>query len=53
LIRPTDPAPKPVTVTATRTGLKSAQIQFAPKPVTVTDGIATFLPAHLTGPAEK
>jgi beta-galactosidase len=53
LIRPTDPVPKPIVITAARAGLKSAQIQFTPIPVVVTDGIATFLPAHLIGPAEK
>jgi beta-galactosidase len=53
LIRPTDPAPGPITVIAKRDGLKSAQIQFTPKPVAVTGGITPTLPLHLTGPAEK
>lgn len=47
------PAPTPITVTAKREGLKPAQLQILPKPVVVTDGLATFMPAHLTGPAEK
>ena len=42
-----------ITVTANRDGLKPAQVQIAAKPVVVTDGIATFMPAHLLGPAEK
>jgi hypothetical protein len=28
-------------------------VQLAAKPVVVTDGIATFMPQHLPGPAEK
>jgi beta-galactosidase len=52
LIRATDPAPGPITVTASRDGLKPAQVVFTPKPVAVANGIASFLPAHLTGPAE-
>jgi beta-galactosidase len=52
LIRATDPAPGPITVTASRDGLKPAKIEFTPKPVAVANGIASFLPAHLTGPAE-
>jgi beta-galactosidase len=42
-----------ITVTAKRDGLKAAQVQLAAKPVVVTDGIATFMPQHLPGPAEK
>jgi beta-galactosidase len=42
-----------ITLTARRDGLKSAQLQLASKPVAVTDGIATFMPARLPGPAEK
>jgi beta-galactosidase len=42
-----------ITVTAKRDGLKPAQVQLAAKPVVVTDGIATFMPQHLPGPAEK
>jgi beta-galactosidase len=53
LIRTTDPAPAPIVVTAKREGLKPAQIQITPKPVVVSDaGIANFMPARLTGPAE-
>jgi beta-galactosidase len=48
------PAPlPPIIITAKREGLKPAQLQLIPKPVVVTGGIATFMPAHLTGPAEK
>jgi len=42
-----------ISVTAKRDGLKPAQVQLVSKPVVVTDGIATFLPARLPGPAEK
>jgi beta-galactosidase len=42
-----------ITVTARRDGLKSAQAQFSAKPVVVTNGIATFMPARLQGPTEK
>jgi beta-galactosidase len=42
-----------ITVTAKRDGLKPASVQIAAKPVVVTDGIATFMPVHLPGPAEK
>ena len=42
-----------ITVTATRDGLKLAQLQLGTKPVAVTDGIATFRPQQLPGPAEK
>jgi beta-galactosidase len=42
-----------ITVTAKRDGLKSAQLQLTTKPVVVTNGIATFMAAKLTGPAEK
>jgi beta-galactosidase len=43
-----------ITVSAKREGLKSAELQIASKPVTVTDGISTFVPPHLkaaVGPA--
>jgi len=42
-----------ITVTAKRDGLKPAQLQLASKPVVVTDGIATFWPPKLPGPAES
>jgi beta-galactosidase len=42
-----------ITVTASRAGLKPAQLQLATKPVVVTDGIATFMPQQLPGPAES
>ena len=42
-----------ITVGAKRDGLKPAQVQLVSKPVVVTDGIATFMPQHLPGPAEK
>jgi beta-galactosidase len=42
-----------ITVTASRPGLKSAQVKIVAKPVTIVDGLATFMPQHLRGPAEK
>jgi beta-galactosidase len=42
-----------ITVTAKRDGLKPAQLLLVTKPVVVTDGIATFRPQQLPGPAEK
>ncbi len=42
-----------ITVAVKRDGLKPAQVQIAAKPVVVTDGIATFMPRHLPGPAES
>jgi len=45
--------PGTITVTAKRDGLKPAQVQIAAKPVVMKDGIATFLPPSLMGPAES
>jgi beta-galactosidase len=45
--------PGTITVTASRSGLKPAQVTLVTKPVKVTDGLATYLPQHLAGPAEK
>jgi beta-galactosidase len=45
--------PGTITVTASRAGLKSAQVQIAAKAVTVTNGIATFMPQHLKVPIES
>jgi beta-galactosidase len=42
-----------ITITASRSGLKSAQIKVAAKPVKIVDGLAAFVPQHLRGPAEK
>jgi beta-galactosidase len=42
-----------ITVTASRLGLKSAQVKIVAKPVKIVDGLATFMPQHLRGPAEK
>ncbi|HEX9199550.1 MAG TPA: DUF4982 domain-containing protein [Acidobacteriaceae bacterium] len=42
-----------ITITAKREGLKSAQIQIVSKPVVVTNGVATFMPPRMKGPAEK
>ncbi len=42
-----------ITVTAKRDGLKPAQLQVTSKPVVVTNGIATFWPQQLKGPAES
>jgi beta-galactosidase len=44
--------PGTITVTAKRDGLKSAQVQLTSKKVIVTDGIATFMPPRMKGPAE-
>ena len=44
--------PGTITVTAKRDGLKPAQIQLASKPVVLKDGLATFMPQQLKGPAE-
>ena len=41
-----------ITVTASRPGLKSAQVKIVAKPVNIVDGLATFMPQHLRGPAE-
>jgi beta-galactosidase len=42
-----------ITITASRSGLKSAQIKVVAKPVKIVDGLATFVQQHLRGPAEK
>jgi beta-galactosidase len=42
-----------ITVTASRPGLKSAQVKIVAKPVKIADGLAAFMPQHLRGPAEK
>jgi beta-galactosidase len=44
--------PGAITVTAKRDGLKPAQLQLTSKKIIVTDGIATFMPQHIKGPAE-
>jgi len=44
--------PGTITVTAKRDGLKPATLQLVSKGVVVKDGIATFMPQHLKGPAE-
>jgi beta-galactosidase len=44
--------PGTITVTARREGLKSAEVQVTSKAVVVTNGVATFMPARLPGPAE-
>ena len=46
-------APGTITVTAKREGLKPAQVQIVATPVTMKDGIATFMPQHLKSPAES
>jgi beta-galactosidase len=43
-------SPGTITVTASHTGLESAQIQIAAKPVKLNHGIATWMPQHLQGP---
>jgi beta-galactosidase len=41
----------PITVTASRAGLKSAQVQIVANPVKVTDGVASLMPRRLDAPA--
>jgi beta-galactosidase len=45
--------PGAITVTARRDSLKPTQLQLVSKSVIVTDGIATFMPPRMQGPAEK
>ena len=40
-----------ITVTASRAGLKSAQVKIVAQPVKIVDGLATFMPQHLRGPS--
>jgi beta-galactosidase len=42
-----------ITVTASRSGLKSDQVNIEASPVKLIDGIATFMPAHMPGLAQK
>ncbi|MGB7723890.1 MAG: DUF4982 domain-containing protein, partial [Bryobacteraceae bacterium] len=42
-----------ITVTASRPGLKSAQVKLISMPVKIVDGLVTTMPQHLRGPAEK
>jgi beta-galactosidase len=42
-----------ITVTATRSGLKSAQVKMVSKPVQVNDGLSSDLPQPLAGPAGR
>ncbi len=44
--------PGTITITANRKGLQSAQVQIVSKPVSFADGLATWMPPHLKGPAE-
>jgi beta-galactosidase len=44
--------PGTITVTASRTGLKPASASVTSKAVAAVDGVATFMPPHLQGPAE-
>jgi beta-galactosidase len=41
-----------ITVSASRAGLKSAQVQIVARPVKLVEGLATLMPQHLRGPAE-
>jgi len=47
LIRTTDQSPKPIVVTASREGLKTASVQIVLNRVAESDGIATFMPQYL------
>jgi beta-galactosidase len=42
-----------ITITASRPGLKSAQIKVVARPVKILDGLASFVPQRLRAPAEK
>jgi beta-galactosidase len=42
-----------ITITASRSGLQSAQIKIVARPVRTIDGLADFVPQHLRGPAEQ
>jgi beta-galactosidase len=42
-----------IIVTATRSGLNSAQVKFVSRPVQVNDGLSSYLPQHLAGPAGR
>ena len=41
-----------ITVTASRPGLKPAQIKLVSKPVKIADGVTAVTPQHMRGPAE-
>jgi len=47
MVRSTELSPKPIVVTATRDGLKTASLQIVPVRVSESDGIATSMPQHL------
>jgi len=51
-LRSTD-TPGTITVTASRSGLKSGQVKLVSKPVKVADGIEAAMPQHLPGPDGK
>jgi beta-galactosidase len=42
-----------ITVTASRSGLKSARVNIIAKPVKMVDGLADFVPQHLRSPAKQ
>jgi beta-galactosidase len=41
-----------ISVTASRPGIKSAQVQIMARPVNLTNGFSTLVPQLLTGPSE-
>jgi len=45
--------PGTITITASRKGLQGAQVQIASKAVELHDGLATWMPPRLKGPAES
>jgi beta-galactosidase len=45
-------SPGTITITANRKGLQSAQVQIVSKPVKIADGLATWMPPLMKGPAE-
>jgi len=46
-------SPGTITVSASRRGLKSAQVQIEAKFVQFADGLSTLVPQRLPGPAEE
>jgi beta-galactosidase len=45
--------PGTITVTASRHGLKPAEARIVARPVRFADGLTTWMPEHIEGPAEK
>ena len=41
-----------ITVTASRPGIKSVQVQIVARPMNLTNGLSALVPQHLAGPSE-